>query len=200
MSTAKRTGTKGVPRAAREQQILDAAGQELAARGFAGLTVDAVAARVGVSKPLVYGYFESREGLAAACVERAGRSVTEQVERALASGRGPVLDRAAQMLSAIFEALGSRPYDWPVLFDPSIARDSRAHQVAMTYRRRMAEQATIGVAAAAGHLDAPDLDALTAMWMHAVSGLVDWWIRHPDQTAAQMAERSVRLTAAIRGI
>jgi len=38
---------------------------------------------------------------------------------------------------------------------------------------------------------------LTDIWMGAVTSLVLWWLRHPDQTAAQMSARSDRLIAAL---
>ena len=56
-------GTKGVPRADREQQILDAAVAEFGERGYAHASMAAIAQRAGMSKPLVYEYFGSKEGL-----------------------------------------------------------------------------------------------------------------------------------------
>ncbi|MFE3029993.1 TetR/AcrR family transcriptional regulator, partial [Nocardia tengchongensis] len=56
-------GTKGVPRAEREAQILDVAAAEIARVGYAGLSLAVVAAEAGVSKPLVYSYFGTKDGL-----------------------------------------------------------------------------------------------------------------------------------------
>ena len=65
-------GTKGVPRADREQQILDAAVAEFGEFGYAHASVAAIARRAGISKPLVYEYFGSKDGLYLACLGRAG--------------------------------------------------------------------------------------------------------------------------------
>src|SRR5262245_9101334 len=65
-------GTKGVPRADREQQILDAAVAGFGERGYAHASMAAIARRAGISKPLVYEYFGSKEGLYLACLRRAG--------------------------------------------------------------------------------------------------------------------------------
>lgn len=45
------------------QRILDAATEEFAQRGIAGARVDRIAARSGMSKPMIYTYFGSKEKL-----------------------------------------------------------------------------------------------------------------------------------------
>ena len=70
MSGVNTAGTKGVPRAASEAQLLDIAAEDIGRLGYAGLSVGEVAAGAGVSKPLVYGYFGSKDGLYVACVQR----------------------------------------------------------------------------------------------------------------------------------
>ena len=47
MSSAAVAGTKGVPRAEREHQIVDIAVEEFAANGYAGASMLAIAARAG---------------------------------------------------------------------------------------------------------------------------------------------------------
>ncbi|MGC7299011.1 TetR/AcrR family transcriptional regulator, partial [Mycobacteroides abscessus subsp. massiliense] len=78
-----RAGTKGMPRAERERQILDAACQEFGRSGYVGMSLAAVAAAVGVSKPMVLAYFGSKEQLYIACVERAGATVGDHIEAAM---------------------------------------------------------------------------------------------------------------------
>src|SRR5688500_12358608 len=67
-------GTKGlrrqVPRAEREEQMLAAATQLFAERGYANVPMDAIATQTGITKPLLYSYFGSKEGLYAACIRR----------------------------------------------------------------------------------------------------------------------------------
>jgi AcrR family transcriptional regulator len=57
-----------VSRAERERQILDAAIAVFSERGYANASMDAVAERVGVTKPVVYTHFGSKEGLLLAAV------------------------------------------------------------------------------------------------------------------------------------
>lgn len=47
----------------RERAILEAALTVFAAQGYSGTTMDAVAAEAGVTKPTLYSYFPSKEGL-----------------------------------------------------------------------------------------------------------------------------------------
>lgn len=57
-------------REATERRLLDAVGGEICAGGFEKLGINAVAARAGVSKILIYRYFGSLEGLMAAYIRR----------------------------------------------------------------------------------------------------------------------------------
>lgn len=202
MARGGKVGSRGVPRAEREEQILDAAAFELAHRGFAALSVLDVAARAGISKPLVYGYFGSKEGLYVACAERAGRELTRKIDEALALPGLPALEMGGAIMEAVFTALEQRPHDWTVLFDRSLPVGSAAEETARRYRVRMGEQAAVGIAASfpAGVLSDPmDQAALTQVWVSMVSALVDWWLRHPDQSAEQMIARSRRILAALGG-
>ncbi|WP_336085597.1 TetR/AcrR family transcriptional regulator [Nocardia sp. SSK8] len=198
MSTA---GTKGVPRPEREQQILDAAVAEIGRVGYAGLSLADVAARAGVSKPLVYTYFQSKDGLYIACVQRAATVLYDAIEGAITGPGG--LTKAERTLDAIFAALEPRPHDWTVLFDRSHPDEGPAAEVSRTARRRIAAQAARGVADAIGAVavtDPVDLSALTDVWMGAVTSLVLWWLRHPEQTAAEMTARCHRLLGALRTV
>ena len=54
-------------------QILNGALQEFLARGYAGTSMDRVAATAGVSKPTVYNHFQDKEGLFTALVQKIAR-------------------------------------------------------------------------------------------------------------------------------
>jgi TetR/AcrR family transcriptional regulator len=55
---------------ATQAQILDAAEQEFSRYGLAGTRIDAIAAQTGVVKAMIYYYFESKEGLYQAVMQR----------------------------------------------------------------------------------------------------------------------------------
>src|ERR687895_1702027 len=72
-----------VPRAVRERQLVELGEQLFAERGFAKASMDELARRAGVTKPVIYELFGSKDGLFRACVDRAiegmGASIAEAV-------------------------------------------------------------------------------------------------------------------------
>lgn len=189
-----------IPRAEREQQILDVAAAEIARVGFAALSLADVAERAGISKPLVYGYFGTKDGLYAACVRRAGDVLTGHIEAAIADPGPTPADVAQRTIAAIFTALRPRPHDWAVVFDRTLPERGEAADAARAVRRRIAGLAASGAAAALADADFDDpldLSALTDVWMGTVTSLVHWWLRHPEQSPEQMASRFRRLLAAM---
>lgn len=83
------------------ERILDAAARCFARRGVSGTTVGDVATEAGCSRPTIYRYFEDRDALRAAFVEReAGRigaAVAEVVAR--------VADPGERLVIGVTEAL-----------------------------------------------------------------------------------------------
>jgi AcrR family transcriptional regulator len=71
-----------MPRAQREEQILRVAEEVFAGRGFQATTMEDIAERVGVTKPLIYEYFGSKEGLLSACITRARTQLRVATEAA----------------------------------------------------------------------------------------------------------------------
>ena len=78
-----------VPRAERERQIVDAAVAVFGERGYAATSMDAVAERVGVTKPVLYTHFGSKEGLLLAAIARARAELLEVVAAAAAGATDP---------------------------------------------------------------------------------------------------------------
>ncbi|MCF8590035.1 TetR/AcrR family transcriptional regulator [Gordonia liuliyuniae] len=189
-------GTRGMPRAQRETRILDAAVEEFGRSAYAGATVLSIASAADVSKPLVLQYFGSKEDLFIACVTRAGTNLSARIDAVLAAGE-PTLTLAADTLAAIFIALENRPHDWTILHDRTVDRGSAAHLAARVQRNVISAQAGRGVlalmAAAPGPVEVDDAAVLSEIWIGIVTSMVQWWLRHPDQTATQMTDRSYRI-------
>jgi len=92
------TARARMPRAQREAQILTVAQEVFAERGYQATTMEDVAERVGVTKPLIYEYFGSKEGLLVACINHAR---TQLREATVASWKRVDADAP---LEAMFEA------------------------------------------------------------------------------------------------
>ena len=99
-STADTPATGGnrtrMSSAARREQIIATAVQVFAESGIEGTSVEELAANAGVSKPLIYEHFGSKEGLYAVVVDREMRALLEMISTTLETGRPRVrAERAA---------------------------------------------------------------------------------------------------------
>ncbi|MFI2632735.1 TetR/AcrR family transcriptional regulator [Streptomyces collinus] len=208
-----KAGTKGVPRAARERQVLDVATEEFGRRGYEATTVAAVATRVGVTKPLLHHYFGSKQDLYLACLNPVGDRLLHAVRTAMTGPAsavrptavtGPasaVRPTALRVLHALFTALDGQREAWFVLYDTTLPPDSDAARRAAYYRRAIDDLAATGTAdllRTTGSCDPLDADALAYAWRGLCTALVRWWVSHPDESPEAMAQRCARLFAAGR--
>lgn len=80
----------------RREQLLDIGRSLFADKGFEGTSVEEIAARAGVSKPVVYEHFGGKEGLYAVVVDREMRQLLDMVTSALTAGHPrELLEQAA---------------------------------------------------------------------------------------------------------
>ena len=84
-----------------------------AERGFQNASMDAVAERVGVTKPVVYTHFGSKEGLLLACLAQARAELLEVTTAAAAAADGPE-DMLRKGTLAFFRYVENRPA-WSLL-------------------------------------------------------------------------------------
>jgi TetR/AcrR family transcriptional regulator, regulator of autoinduction and epiphytic fitness len=78
---------------AREEAIVSAANRLLAEKGFDAMTVDAVAAEVGIAKASLYKHFSSKEALAAAAMIRVLDRTLVQIDALRAAPAGDEIDQ-----------------------------------------------------------------------------------------------------------
>ncbi|WP_431683137.1 TetR/AcrR family transcriptional regulator [Kitasatospora sp. KL5] len=211
-----RAGTKGVPRADRERQILAAATEEFGRRGYEATSLAAVAARVGVTKTLLHQYFGPKQDLYLACLTPVGDRLLEAIRTAMDAGGDARPPTPVRVLHNLFTALEGQREAWFVLYDTSLPPDSEPARLAARYRAAVDDLAAIGTldvlhrtgSADAPEADAPeadapeadplDADALAHAWRGLATALVRWWIKHPEESADAMAQRCERLFAAAR--
>jgi AcrR family transcriptional regulator len=195
----KRAGTKGVARADREEQILDVASRVFGDSGFAATGIHEIAEQAGISKPLIYTYFGSKEGLLEACLVRAGTMIADDIDRTAESGTIG-LTRALVTLDGVFTMLEGRPWIWRLFFDPTRPQTPEIDAVIDRYTGRLTTRADEGIAelmAFVGNDDPLDHSALAVVWSSIFDGLITWWLDHPEITAEEMTARSTRLAIAI---
>uniref|UniRef100_UPI000D1A46DD TetR/AcrR family transcriptional regulator n=1 Tax=Streptomyces bobili TaxID=67280 RepID=UPI000D1A46DD len=106
--------TKRMPRAVREQQMLDAAVETFGRRGYMAASMDEIAELAGVSKPLVYLYLNSKEDLFTACIRREAEALVGAVRAGVDTGL-PADRQLWDGLLAFFAHTGRHPHAWSVL-------------------------------------------------------------------------------------
>ena len=185
---------KRVPRQEREQQIIDVAVTVFAKRGYHAASVDEIAELAGISKPMVYLYLDSKEGLFLACLRReadrlvsAFQGAAKAVGGAQAGGGAPEL-RLYAGLSAFFAFVAEHRDSWVVLHrQASELSEAIASAVADARRAVMAEVAGLvrdGITESAGgsQLDDEDADFVAYALVGAADSLTDWMSGHPGQS------------------
>jgi AcrR family transcriptional regulator len=176
-----------MPRAERERSILEIAGQVFAHDGYHSASMDEIARSAGVSKPMLYAYFESKEGLYLTYIERSGQELVERLQRAFADGRGAtshVREQVGEFLSFVEEHRDG----WRVLFGEASANRPVADQVA-EMRRRIA--LAVRQLVESGLPDPRPPAPAAELAAHAIVGagesLANWWLEHPEVNREDIA-------------
>lgn len=89
----------------RREQLLDVSRRLFAEKGFDGTSVEEIASRAQVSKPVVYEHFGGKEGIYAVVVDREIQALTGSLTAALAQGGHPkvMVERTALSLLEYIE-------------------------------------------------------------------------------------------------
>jgi AcrR family transcriptional regulator len=179
-SGTSRTGRQRLAPDVRRRQVLDAAVAVFSEEGFHGASMDAIAVRAGVSKPLVYAHGGSKDELFAACLHREADRLLRSVQSAAGEPDAEPLARLRRALRAFFHALTTRRQGWTVLWRQASTGPFAGEVDAL--RRRIVEQAADLVA---GGLGVPRTRALpyAHTLVGAAEGLADWWLTDPEAAA-----------------
>ncbi|MEU6255356.1 TetR/AcrR family transcriptional regulator [Streptomyces sp. NPDC047043] len=183
--------TKRMPRAVREQQMMDAAVRTFGQRGYMAASMDEIAELAGVSKPLVYLYLNSKEDLFTACIRREAKALVEAV-RAGVRAELPADRQLWEGLRAFFTHTAQNPDGWAVLHLQARTREPFAAEVT-AMREEIVAFVTqlIVVAAREAHRD-PNLPerevaGLAEALVGAAESLAAWANATPGVTARQAA-------------
>jgi AcrR family transcriptional regulator len=192
-----------MPRGLREELILGVAGQVFADGGYDRASMDRIADQAGVSKPMLYAYFDSKEGLYAAYVERTG---SELVQRLVAADGAEGAGRLRAVICEFLAFVEEHRDGWTVLFRELNARRPLAEQVAQLRGQIVAEVRRMlegdDTAAPTG-LTAPASEGVAEAIVGAGEALANWWLKRSDVAREDVADWYVGLaraaiTAAIR--
>lgn len=165
-----------VPRAEREQTMLDAAGRAFATRGFHAASMDAIAEAAGISKPMLYNYFGSKDGLYVAYVERSGQALLDSMRGAAAQTEVPS-ERLRAGVSAFFTYVDEHRSGWSVLYREASAQGGPLAAEVAGLRLQIARML--------GGLF--DNEAFAHAFVGAGESLANWWLDHPEVPKTDVA-------------
>lgn len=192
--TALKPGTSApknrrLPRAERELQMLEAAARLFGEKGFEATSMDDVAHACGVTKPMVYSYFESKEGLYRAMIHRAGdHLVSAFLEIGTETDPAKRLKLALHVFLEFVERYGP---SWRMVFSAA-PNGSKEMDAIAGYRQQIMQAAvyTLGKFRPEGS-DGKRARALIEPYAHALLGageaIAQWWLHNPQRTRDEAA-------------
>ncbi len=161
-------------RAARRQDLVDAAWRSIARTGWRDLTVDDVCAEAGVSKGAFYGYFDRKQDLLLALLEDETARL-DQLLVDLRAGDQPASVQLRQLARTMLEHAADparvqlRADLWAALSSEPGVRDRFAAAVAA---QRADLRALVEAGVASGELTAVPANALASILLALTDGLM----------------------------
>ncbi|MCW2689333.1 MAG: TetR family transcriptional regulator [Mycobacterium sp.] len=121
-------GTKRLPRAVREQQMLDAAVEVFSVNGYHETSMDAIAAQAQISKPMLYLYYGSKEELFGACLNRELTRFIDVVRADIDFKQAPK-ELLRDTILAFLQYIDANRASWIVLYTQATSSQAFAHTV-----------------------------------------------------------------------
>lgn len=176
-----------VPRELRRGQLVELGEELFTERGFAKASMDELARRAGVTKPIVYELFGSKDGLFNACLEGLALRLAEQIADAARAHADPEARLRAGGLAFLRFAQDNR-----VAYE--LLYEGRFSDAAVTVRRRQAALILeLMREMAPGDVDPRELEVAANAVNSAYEGVAHWMWDHPDVPLEEIATWTVEL-------
>ncbi|MFD4724002.1 TetR/AcrR family transcriptional regulator [Streptomyces seoulensis] len=186
-TTADQPPRKRMRHADRREQLLDVAERLFIAEGFSAVTMEDIARAGGVTRPVVYNHFETREGAYLAVIRRARQKYDAMIS-AQANAMSDPRARLKSGAEMFFSMLENEPERWKLLFGGSAVLPP-AYAAELSALRfgtiRVIEES---LRAAAPQVEPRLLEAMA----HSISGVGErlghWRLADPSVTVAELVE------------
>ena len=183
-----------VPRAVRERQLVELGEELFAERGFAKASMEELARRAGVTKPVIYELFGSKEGLFEACLEGLAMRLAESIAEAArgadeaASGAPDPEGRLRAGGLAFLRFAADNRVAYELLYE------GRFSDAAVRVRRRQAALILeLMREIAADDVDPRELEVAANAVNSAYEGVAHWMWDHPEMDVEELADWTVEL-------
>lgn len=174
----------------RREQLIALARGLFAEKGFDATSIEEIASRAKVSKPVVYEHFGGKEGLYAVIVDRELMTISTTITASLRSSTSAsiIVERAALALLTYIE---DSPDGFRIL-------SSGSDRSAGTYSTLLADVAIQVSGLLASQFSAHGLDPRTApLYAQMLVGIVampsQWWLENRTMTKEEVAAHMVNL-------
>jgi len=175
----------------RREQLVGVARSLFAERGFEAASIEEIAERAGVSKPVIYQHFGGKEGVYAVVVDREVRRLTESIAGAFeAEDPRAVAETAAEAFLTYIE---DHEEGFRVLIrDAPIGMTGGSFASVISDIASRAEHQLVGGFGENG-FDADTAPMYALMLVGAVALVGEWWLEHRDWPRDQVAAHVVNL-------
>ncbi|MDQ6839433.1 MAG: TetR/AcrR family transcriptional regulator [Actinomycetota bacterium] len=177
-----------VPRLVRERQLLALAEVLFAERGFSAASMDELARRAGISKPVIYALVGSKDNVFRACMDRVAEGMAARVVEAVRTEIDP-RRRLLAGAQAWFDFIADHRALWTALL---AGGDTPLGAEAAEIRRR---QARVIAGLLADDADDTDveassvlIDAIAHLIVGAFESIGRWSAEHPELGPAALGE------------
>lgn len=170
----------------RRNQLVEVGRAVFAEKGYDATSVEEIAERAAISKPIVYEHFGGKEGLYAVIVDREMDFVIERISEAI--GSGTARERLEGAAFALMRYIEQRPDGFRFLSRDSPTKSGLANLLAAV-ADRVGDVLTSELSRAGYDPEIAPLYAQALIGMVTFVG--QWWVDHPvlsaDETAAHIA-------------
>ncbi|WP_293305781.1 TetR/AcrR family transcriptional regulator [Mycolicibacterium sp.] len=175
----------------RRHQLIDVARSLFAERGYEGASIEEIAQRANVSKPVVYEHFGGKEGLYAVVVDREMSALLDRITSSLTNNR--FRPRLEQVTLALLTYVEERTDGFRLLI-----RDSPSSITSGTYATLLNDAVSQVASILAGDFSRRGLDPeLAPLYAQALVGSVtmtaQWWLDAREPKKEVVAANLVNL-------
>jgi len=188
---------KRLSAAERRALIIEAAGRLFGEQGYSATQLDRIAAASGVTKPILYRHFASKQELYLAVLDRHREDLSSFA--GVIPATGSVEERLRTVLEVWFAYVEAHSYAWRMLF-----RDTGGGAEVQAFRLEVHAQARTVLAELIRSLQqAPiprrELEPLGEMMSMGMASLVLWWLENPGTSRAAIIDAMTRAWVGLLG-
>jgi AcrR family transcriptional regulator len=195
----KRLGTRKVPKEQRMLQILEVAGSVFSKHGFHSTSMEQIAEGAGVTKPLLYRYFGSKDALYLATITQVGNHLMSGLTLLMAN---PNAQERLKLIMLSFLTFVERHREgWSVLYNEALTSVGPVGDKVGFFRNSFIEASARTIDELNNNTQegtpptaSIQAQALANIMVGAVEAGARWWIQHPEipiRDMQQLIERSL---------